>query len=351
MSKPVFAALLVAMSVFSFARPARAAEGVLKDKYHAVQVDRFDIQKGVQFPADYLLTLQEEILKQLQKSQKFKEVLRPGENPVDASAPVLRLTGTVTHFKPGSRAKRYVLGRLAGSTEIFAHVAFLDRSTGETVIAEEVTGIMAGGFIGGESLNVTRDFAKKVVTSTTLVMEKRLPAPGEPATASAASGPQPAVVDRHVVAISSRDFAGAQQKLNAEAAAGFHVASFAATGGKTADVTMEKSATPAQVFEYRLLRGRYPQNLQKDLNKGADDGFRLCPHTLSGLGGLSLIIEKPPGPAKTRYQYLVHHTMRVSSAGKDIQKDQSEGYVLVETTELPGMHIVVLEKAVEKGSD
>jgi len=352
MSKPVFLTLFVAMSMFAFARPARAAEAVLKDKYHAIQVDRFDIQASVEFPADYLLTLQEEILKQLQKTHKFNEVLRTGENPADAPLPVLRLTGTITHFKAGSRAKRYLVGPAAGSTEIFAHVAYIDRSTGETVITEEVRGIMTGGFIGGESMDVTRDFAKKVVTTTTLVLEKSLPAPGEPAAASAASGRLPAVVDRHVVAISSGDFEAAQQKLNAEAAAGYRVAGFAATGGKTADVTMEKSSTPAQVFLYRVVHTQWLPTLQKDLNKGADDGFRLCPHTLSGLGVLSLPMEKPPGAAKTRYHYLVHNTWRVSSAQKDIQKDQSEGYVLSETYEpAGGMHVVVLEKAVEKGSD
>ncbi len=60
--------------------------------------------------------------------------------------------------------------------------------------------------MGGESLNVTREFARKVVTSTKLVMEKSL-ATTEPPTAPAASVSLPAV-DRHVLTISSSDLGG-----------------------------------------------------------------------------------------------------------------------------------------------
>lgn len=352
-----FAVVLDVISAIALVSSARAVGDALKDKYHAVQVDRFDIQPGVKFPVDYLVTLQEEILKQLQNSKEFQDVLRPGENPARSDAQVLRLSGTINHFKPGSRAKRYVVGFGAGSTEIYAHVAFLDRSTGETVMTEEVKAAMAGGFIGGESLNVTRGFAKQVVNTTKLVLLKRLPAAGTPSppsaggTLSAAAGAPP-TLDRHVVTVSSSDFPGAQQKLDVESAAGYRVTGLALTGKKKADVTLEKSATPPDVYHYLLFHGG-KGSLQKDLNKAADDGFRLCPHTLAQVGGhLALIVEKPPVVPKTRYQYRVHITVRVSSAERDTEKDQSQGYTLAEETDLLyAGHVVVLEKPVEKGSE
>ncbi len=142
---------------------------------------------------------------------------------------------------------------------------------------------------------------------------------------------------------------GAQQKLNAEAAAGYRVADFAVTGSKSADVTLEKSATPPQIYQYLLLHALMAGNLQKGLNKAAEDGYRLRPHTLSPFGGMGLIMEKSPEPSKTRYQYRVHLTLRVSSAQRNVEEDQGKGYALVDTAELMNQHVVILEKAVEKG--
>jgi hypothetical protein len=349
------ALLLGMVGAITSACEAQAVEGTVKDKYHAVQVDKFEIETGVEFPPEYLQSLQDEILKQLQSLKEFKQVLHPDENPTDAAAPVLRLTGKVTHFKTGSRAKRYVIGYGAGSTEIYAHVTFLDRSTGQAVIAQEVRGVMAGGLFGGESLNVTRDFAKKVATSTKLILTARLPAAAEASPVLAANIPPAAVAssakpDRHIVTVSSKDFDGAEKQLNAEAAAGYRLGSFEATGSKTADMTLEKSATPPDVYQYRLLHVRYLPTLQKELNKSADDGFRLSSHTLAQLGGAVAVVvmEKPPVPLKMRYQYRVHMTMRVSSAARDVEKDQGEGFTLAETAESP-FHLVILEKAVERG--
>lgn len=72
----------------------------------------------------------------------FSAVLLPQQNPPEADAPVLRLTGVVTGFKEGSRAKRYFVGFGAGTSQIFARAKYVDRATGETVIEEEVIGTL-----------------------------------------------------------------------------------------------------------------------------------------------------------------------------------------------------------------
>ena len=160
----------------------------------------------------------------------------------------------------------------------------------------------------------------------------------------------PSAASLHVLTISSSSFDKAQLDLNLEAAAGYRLAGFAAKGSKNAELSLEPSATPPQVYQYRLLHVNWLPNLQKDLNKAAQDGYRFCPHTLAQLHGVVAfaIIEKPPVPSKTRYLYRVRSTMRVSSAQKDIEKDQGEGFTLAETLELGGIHIVIMEKAIEK---
>jgi hypothetical protein len=99
----------------SGAAGAPAGQGEIKDKYHVVQVDLFEVKKDVQFPPEYLKKVQEEISKQLVDAKLFEEVLQPGQQPARAEAPVLRLSGTIHNCKPGSRKKRYLGGvRLGG---------------------------------------------------------------------------------------------------------------------------------------------------------------------------------------------------------------------------------------------
>src|SRR5260370_34671610 len=94
----------------SSAATAPASQGEIKDKYHVVQVDPFDVKQGVDFPPEYLKRVQEEISKQMVDAKLFGEVLQPGQHPAHVEAPVLRLWGTIHTYKQGSRKKRYVAG-------------------------------------------------------------------------------------------------------------------------------------------------------------------------------------------------------------------------------------------------
>jgi hypothetical protein len=143
---------------------ARGAAGAVGagSKYQTLVVDRFTIQEGVAFPADYLATMQEEILTHLQKSGRFTEVLRKGEKPSDPNAPVLVLSGSVIEFHPGSRAKRYVLGPGFGKTKVVAHIRFFDRADGHVVLEKNVDGKVIIGFIGGASSGATNGLAKEI---------------------------------------------------------------------------------------------------------------------------------------------------------------------------------------------
>jgi hypothetical protein len=323
----------------------------LKDKYRDVEVGRFEVMEGVQFPLEYLQLLQDEIVKRFGKSEKFMQVLLPGQNPTDAAPSVLRLTGTVTYFDPGNRGKRYV-GFGLGAGQIVVHVAFRDRSTGQTLATEEVTATLSGGAFGGKAEGITREFAQKLVTTTKLLLEKPAPPRGESVTTEAA-GPPPLAADHKVVTILGEKFDQGQMDLNSAAAAGYRLVAFLPKGSKSADATVARSATPPQVYQYQVLHVRMLSNLQKDLNKAALDGYRYCPDTLVQLrGALAVAIaEKPPVPSNTRYEYRMHSAMRISNAQRDIEKDQREDFGLVATLEFGGVHVVLMEKAIKKAGE
>jgi hypothetical protein len=142
---------------------AGAAQNVEKNKYQQIEVMRFEVKEGVKFPSDYLATMTEELVTQLQEVKQFKQVLREGEAAAEAQAPALRLVGTVTAFQAGNRALRYMIGFGAGKTKIVAHVKFVDRETGAVLFEKDVDGkVILGGAIKSESIGATRGLAKEV---------------------------------------------------------------------------------------------------------------------------------------------------------------------------------------------
>lgn len=155
----LFAALL-------FAIPAAAqnkAPAAEKNKYQQIEVTRFEVKEGIKFPADYLVTMTEELVAQLQAIKKFKQVLREGESLTDPNAPALKLVGTVTEYKPGNRTMRYMIGMGTGKTKIVAHVKFLDYTTGAVLFEKDMDGkVILGGMVKGESIGATRGLAKEV---------------------------------------------------------------------------------------------------------------------------------------------------------------------------------------------
>lgn len=164
--------LVLLLAVLVPAVPATPREKAAKpyeDKASTIEVVRFSIQPGVEFPPDYLVSLMEELVDQLKKTDKFLEVLREGEKPTVPAAEDsrrLKLMGIVTAFQPGSRAKRNLIGFGAGKTRIAAHVLWFDAGSGELLWQADVEGRVVAGLTGGESIGATRDLAKKIAKET-----------------------------------------------------------------------------------------------------------------------------------------------------------------------------------------
>lgn len=333
-------------AMYAFAvRAQNTNEPLLKDKYHSLEVEAFHAEEGSDFPSKQVIPLEDEIVKQFQASKKVQDVHRAGEKAANPDTPVLRLDGTITRFRSGNQAERYFVGFGAGSTEIYVHVSLVDTSTGRTMATEELRGIIASGFLGGQSSEILHDFARRVVTATQIMMEKRLAV----AEKTAASGEAESVsYEQNALPLDAGNLDAAQKQLNALAAIGYRVTGARVSGKRKAKLLLEKSASPPDVYEYRLFHVLWDPKIKKDLDASGANGFHLLGTTLmSNFGGIvSWVMEKPPGPQKSVYTYHVHETFRVSTAEHNIDGDRKDGYDLAGTAEMTGGHITVTEKVV-----
>jgi hypothetical protein len=130
-------------------------------KYQYVQVNRFNVQQGVDLPPDYQLTIDEDLNKELAKIKGMKQVLREGET-LPAEEPVLLLTGTITKYKKGNQAARYLVGFGAGSTVIDAHIKCYDAVTKDLLFERDVDGKVIMGMMGGKSEGANNGLAKEI---------------------------------------------------------------------------------------------------------------------------------------------------------------------------------------------
>jgi hypothetical protein len=129
-------------------------------RYLSLEVAAFRPGLEIDIPADYLSDMTRETVQLLKESGHFIQVLNEGERLLGPPKPNLKLTGTVTHFTPGSRVERMAVGFGAGSTIIRAHIQLRDRLTGQLVYEQDVDGKVIVGM--GSSKGATRGVAKEI---------------------------------------------------------------------------------------------------------------------------------------------------------------------------------------------
>jgi hypothetical protein len=111
----------------------------------------------IQLPIQFQLALYENLISQIQKTNKFQHVYRDGDKDAASAADLIVLHSNVYGFKQGSEGKRQVT-TVAGATQIKVHLTIVDKS-GKSELSQDVTGNVR--FIGG-NLRATYDYAKKV---------------------------------------------------------------------------------------------------------------------------------------------------------------------------------------------
>ncbi len=102
-----------------------------------------------------------DIIREVRRVSKSVEIVREGE-PLPENRPILRISGAVIEFKPGSRAKRYLIGFGAGSTVVKAQVKFIDAASNRLIMDRAVSGITWMGIAGGSSDSAGDRLGKKV---------------------------------------------------------------------------------------------------------------------------------------------------------------------------------------------
>lgn len=163
--KSLLIALLFCL-FFAFSISAQQAAAAAKRNYENIEVEKFTIQQGVKFPESSLDVMMAEIVAELKKLNKFKQVsMKIGnegglENKMPEST--IGLSGTITKYKPGSRTARYLIGFGAGMTKVKARIKFVDAASGNVLFDKEIDGKVIIGFFGGNSNDATRGFAREV---------------------------------------------------------------------------------------------------------------------------------------------------------------------------------------------
>jgi hypothetical protein len=231
-----------------------------------------------------------------------------------------------------------------GAARVFVTLKYIDKSSGQIIYEDKVIGTLTGGIFGGNENKVVEELAKNILATTKFVLLKSLGDPNnvvEQNAVTANSSPP----DRETIEMKG-DLKIVENKLNELAGQGFRITDFRVTGNRSADVTMEKTATPPGTYHYMVVHAILVGNVQKNMNNAAAEGYRLVRHTVAMLGGLTLIMEKPPAENAGKYEYRVSSGMRASNAEKHLIEDQQKGFVLVEAGKLQAINVVLTEKLI-----
>lgn len=151
--KPVVFSVMLAM--FFAGSLLRAQENQpVKKRASAIQVMMIR-GDGTPLPAEFQVSLYENLVHQLQRKSVFKQVYRDGDTSAAAERDLIALQCTVQKFEKGSEKMRQVT-TVAGATSITLRCQFRDKG-GIPLLERDITGKVR--FFGG-NLKATYDFAK-----------------------------------------------------------------------------------------------------------------------------------------------------------------------------------------------
>lgn len=149
--------LLIALSTAGPQSRAQEKQGA-KIKASAIQVMMIRADE-VTLPAEFRVSLYENLINQLQKKGVFRHVYRDGDRNAATAPDLIALQCTVKSFKQGSETVRQVT-TVAGATSITLRCQFRDQG-GNSLLEREIKGKVR--FFGG-NLKATYDFAKKAAS-------------------------------------------------------------------------------------------------------------------------------------------------------------------------------------------
>ena len=150
---PVIFSVLLAM--FFAGSLLRAQENQPAKTRASVQVMMIRAD-GIPLPAEFQVSLYENLINELQKKGVFQRVYRDGDRNAATAPNLIALQCTVQKFEKGSEKMRQVT-TVAGATSVTLRCHFRDNG-GNLLLQRDITGKVR--FFGG-NLKATYDFAKK----------------------------------------------------------------------------------------------------------------------------------------------------------------------------------------------
>lgn len=158
MKRTLYGTTITVLLLCALATPpkfrAQAAPPPAK-KASAIQVLMIQSDE-IKLPAEFQISLYENLIQQLEKQGGFQHVYREGDHNADGAADLIVLHSNVRGFKKGSEMARNVT-TVSGKTSIDIHCQFTDKD-GKSVLERDLNGKVH--FFGG-NLRATLDFAKK----------------------------------------------------------------------------------------------------------------------------------------------------------------------------------------------
>ena len=149
------ACALTSLIFFASATLRGQEKAPAKMKASAIQVKMIESDE-IKLPAEFQVSLYEDLIQQLQQKSGFNQVYREGDRNAANAADLVILRSVVRGFKEGSERMRQVT-TVAGTTSIKVHCEFADKN-GRVLLERDISGQVR--FFGG-NLRATYDFAKK----------------------------------------------------------------------------------------------------------------------------------------------------------------------------------------------
>ncbi len=191
-----------------------------------------------------------------------------------------------------------------------------------------------------------------------VLLEKSLGTPAE-AVAPPTPGLTPSATGGgKAMTLATRKSDTMQEELDQAAAEGYRVMAVSAppdnpySGGELV-LTLEKSPTRGDPFEYAVVGANRIKTMAKDLNEAAADGFRMMPgtvllkHGMFNVWEIFTLMEKMPG-GDARYEYVMLGANRESTLEKEIEEAMAQGYEIVGSANRVGEHLAFLERRAPK---
>lgn len=150
---PAFFAVLLAISFAGSLLVAKQHQPAIRASAIQVMMIRVD---STPLPAEFQVSLYENLIDQLRKKSVFQHVYRDGDRNASPEVDLIELQCTVQKFEKGSEKMRQVT-TVAGATSMTLHCEFKDK-VGNSLLERDITGKVR--FFGG-NLKATYDFAKK----------------------------------------------------------------------------------------------------------------------------------------------------------------------------------------------